>query len=35
VRTGRGIYDLTDAGRAALARWPQPVGLQSQAAVQP
>ncbi|MFC7398399.1 DUF2161 domain-containing phosphodiesterase [Chelatococcus sp. GCM10030263] len=24
VRTGRGIYELTDAGRAALERWPQP-----------
>jgi hypothetical protein len=24
VRTGRGVYDLTDAGRAALLRWPQP-----------
>ena len=35
VRTGRGIYDLTDAGRAALARWPQPAGLQSRAAAQP
>jgi hypothetical protein len=23
VRTGRGVYDLTDAGRAALVRWPQ------------
>ncbi|WP_137390244.1 DUF2161 domain-containing phosphodiesterase [Rhodoligotrophos defluvii] len=23
ARTGRGIYALTDAGRAALARWPQ------------
>jgi hypothetical protein len=22
LRTGRGVYDLTDAGRAALARWP-------------
>jgi hypothetical protein len=24
VRIGRGVYDLTDAGRAALVRWPQP-----------
>jgi hypothetical protein len=24
VRTERGIYDLTDAGRAALIRWPTP-----------
>jgi len=23
VRTGRGIYELTDGGRAALERWPQ------------
>jgi hypothetical protein len=23
-RLDRGIYGLTDAGRAALARWPQP-----------
>jgi hypothetical protein len=34
VRTGRGIYDLTDAGRAALVRWPQPVAAQSHAAAQ-
>jgi len=32
VRTGRGVYDLTDAGRAALVRWPQPVAGQSHAA---
>ncbi|MBV9969709.1 MAG: hypothetical protein JO228_06975 [Xanthobacteraceae bacterium] len=25
VRTGHGVYDLTDAGRAALVRWPQQV----------
>jgi hypothetical protein len=24
VRVQRGVYDLTDAGRAALVRWPQP-----------
>jgi hypothetical protein len=24
-RLDRGIYGLTDAGRAALARWPQPL----------
>ncbi len=23
VRTNRGVYGLTDAGREALARWPQ------------
>jgi hypothetical protein len=23
VRTGRGVYDLTEAGHAALVRWPQ------------
>lgn len=26
MRTERGIYGLTDAGRAALARWPQGLG---------
>ena len=26
VRTERGIYDLTEAGRAALIRWPTPSG---------
>ena len=35
MRTGRGIYDLTDAGRAALVRWPPPVATQSHAATQP
>jgi hypothetical protein len=34
VRTGRGVYDLTDAGRAALVRWPQAVAAQSHAAAQ-
>jgi hypothetical protein len=34
ARTGRGIYDLTDAGRAALVRWPQAVAAQSHAAAQ-
>ena len=24
ARAERGVYDLTDAGRAALERWPQP-----------
>ncbi len=24
VRAERGVYDLTDIGRAALLRWPQP-----------
>jgi hypothetical protein len=32
ARTGRGVYDLTDAGRAALVRWPQPVAGQTYAA---
>jgi len=35
VRTRRGVYDLTDAGRSALARWPQPAATQSHAAAQP
>ena len=35
VRTRRGVYDLTDAGRAALARWPQPAATQGHAAAQP
>jgi hypothetical protein len=35
MRTGRGIYELTDAGRAALARWPQPVAMQNHAALRP
>jgi hypothetical protein len=35
VRTARGIYDLTDAGRAALVRWPQPRVIQGQAALPP
>ncbi len=29
-RLDRGIYGLTDAGRAALERWPQPPGPKSQ-----
>jgi hypothetical protein len=32
MRTARGIYDLTEAGRAALVRWPPPVAMQSHAA---
>jgi hypothetical protein len=32
MRTARGIYDLTDAGRAALVRWPPSVAMQSHAA---
>jgi len=32
ARTGRGVYDLTDAGRAALVRWPQPVATPTCAA---
>ena len=34
VRTRRGVYDLTDAGRAALARWPQPATTQAHTAAQ-
>ena len=30
VRTERGVYDLTDAGRAALVRWPQALGDMAQ-----
>jgi hypothetical protein len=29
MRTRRGIYELTDMGRAALARWPQQVARSS------
>jgi hypothetical protein len=32
ARTGRGVYDLTDTGRAALLRWPQPVATPIRAA---
>ncbi len=31
-RLDRGIYDLTDAGREALRRWPQPDGSSGEAA---
>jgi hypothetical protein len=31
ARTRRGVYDLTDAGRAALVRWPQPVVMPTHA----
>ncbi len=30
VRLERGVYELTDAGRASLERWPQPPGPKSQ-----
>jgi hypothetical protein len=30
VRTERGVYDLTEAGRAALVRWPQVLGDMAQ-----
>jgi hypothetical protein len=29
ARAERGIYELTDAGREALRRWPQPVPLEA------
>jgi hypothetical protein len=32
TRTRRGVYELTDAGRAALVRWPQSVATQNLAA---
>jgi hypothetical protein len=35
MRTARGIYNLTDAGRAALVRWPPPVATQNHAALRP